>query len=411
MAYYHVVAMSILSKRLLKGVARSYAREFGVRPALLLPGGRIAEPTRGDVMHDLPVIQQARAHALEESLRWGEPYVFFLAPGIVSSVIPLVRDEEAVGGLTGGEVMAEDDPEDRREAVTYLTAAGCPRRKAVATVSRLPVWPQARTQEAADALYALFYRMSGWTPTLLTARREEALQQRQIAEEIHRRKFTRDVTYPLDDERLLLSLIRAGDRRGARRLLNRMLGAVFLRTADVTVVRALMIELMGYLVRAAVEDSPYLAPLLDKNHAWMARTIAAPDFEALSRVLRDALDDFMDNIYLMGYQPQHAAVRRALEYIAAHFAEPVAVDDVARAAGLSASRVAHLVKQHTGHSILQHVHRMRIREAQRLLERTTRSCAAIAYQVGFGDQSYFTRQFRLLTGTTPGRHRRRSRAR
>ena len=45
-------------------------------------------------------------------------------------------------------------------------------------------------------------------------------------------------------------------------------------------------------------------------------------------------------------------------------------------------------------------------EAQRLLEQTAMPCAHIAYETGFSDQSYFTKQFRALTGTTPARHRR-----
>jgi AraC-like DNA-binding protein len=205
---------------------------------------------------------------------------------------------------------------------------------------------------------------------------------------------------------MLISLIRAGDRKGARRLLNKMLGAIFLSSPSLVVVRALMIELMGYLVRAAVQDSPYLEPLMEKNHAWMARIIEAPEFEALSNVLRDALDDFMNNVYLLGYTPTNAAVRAALDFITRNFAEPVTLEQVAAEAGLSTYRIAHLVKESTGKTVIQHVHRRRIQEAQRLLEKTSMSCTHIAYAVGFGDQSYFIKQFRKLTGLTPGRHRR-----
>jgi transcriptional regulator GlxA family with amidase domain len=138
----------------------------------------------------------------------------------------------------------------------------------------------------------------------------------------------------------------------------------------------------------------------------MAGIIEAPGFEELANVLRGALDDFMNNIYLMGYRPPNAAVQKTLEYLAEHFRDPVALSDVAEAVGLSSCRVAHLVKEHTGRSVLQHVHRMRVQEAQRLLEQTSMPCAEIAYETGFSDQSYFTKQFRLLSGTTPARYRR-----
>lgn len=308
--------------------------------------------------------------------------------------------------LVGGEVIAEDEPEDRHEAIKHFTDIGLTQAAAGRYVHSLQAWPQARSKEAADHLFVLFYQMSGWTPMLLKERRDTAAQQREIAEEIHRRKTHDQSSSPIEDERLLLSLIRADDRKGARRLLNRMLGAAFLRSANLVVVRALMIEMMGYLVRSAVEDSPYLETLLEKNHLWMARIIQSEDFEQLAEVLREALDDFMNNIYIVGYQPRHNSVQSALEYIAAHFRDAVSLDDVAAASGLSTYRIAHLIKEHTGKTMLQHVHRLRIQEAQRLLEQTRQSCTDIAYSVGFNDQSYFTKQFRALTGTTPARHRR-----
>ena len=119
-----------------------------------------------------------------------------------------------------------------------------------------------------------------------------------------------------------------------------------------------MIEMMGYLVRTAVEDSPYLEPLLEKNHQWMARIIEASDFEELSGVLRNALDDFMNNIYLMGYRPGNTAVQKAMEYLGANYRDPISLADVAEAIELSESRTAHLIKGQTGRSMLQHVHRL-----------------------------------------------------
>ncbi len=114
----------------------------------------------------------------------------------------------------------------------------------------------------------------------------------------------------------------------------------------------------------------------------------------------------MNTIYLLGFESGHPGVARVLDYIAAHFQEEVRLQDLADEVRLSTFRIAHLVKERTGRTILQHVHEMRIREAQRLLEESRLSCAEIAYEVGFTDQSYFNRRFRALTGITPRQHRR-----
>jgi AraC family transcriptional regulator of arabinose operon len=119
-----------------------------------------------------------------------------------------------------------------------------------------------------------------------------------------------------------------------------------------------------------------------------------------------ALDQFIDGLYLHGVNRSNERVRRALDFIAANSMRAISLRDVARDVGLSACRLSHLVKQHTGRTVLQIVGQARIRQAQHLLERSAKSCTEIAYEVGFGDQSYFIKQFRRETGTTPARYRR-----
>lgn len=57
-------------------------------------------------IRNLPLLKRARADALQESVRWGEPYSFFLTPGIVSWIVPGVDGEVVQGGLAGGEVRS-----------------------------------------------------------------------------------------------------------------------------------------------------------------------------------------------------------------------------------------------------------------------------------------------------------------
>jgi len=398
--------MTVLSKTMLTRLRRDYRRAYGLEALLCSDNGRVRDGDRPQPLRNLAVCCRARLHAVRESTRWGDPFIFFLAPGLLSWVVPLVDGETECGGLSGGEVRLDDDAADLTPSVNFLVSGGATRRDALAFVEAAPAWPQPRAREAADYLFKTFYAMSGWTPRLLNRRRENALQQRQIAEEIHARKHSSRAGYPLEEERLLLSLIRVGDRAGARRMLNTMLAAIFLYSPRPAVIRARVIELMGYLVRAAVEDSPLLEPLLERQHRWMEQVLATEDFEALCVVVRDALDDFIDNIFRQGYERTNPKVRNALEYIAAHFAEDLRLEDVARHVELSTFRIAHMVKDYTGRTILQHVKRLRIEKARRLIEETSLSCTEIAFEVGFSDQSFFTRLFREMTGSTPGRYRR-----
>ncbi len=397
--------MTTLSQRTLIRVGRSYRQAFGLRAHFMPATGELPNRSRaGPLVFSLPSSRRIAAYALQEALHWGEPYVFYWAPGVISWAVALVDQETVCGGLLSDAVAAEGKP--REEAARGLAEQGAPLPAARRCAACLPVWPSARMREAALFLQTTFYQASGWRPRLLEENRLKAAQQRQITEAIAEQKTSGLASYPIVKERLLLSLIRSGDQTGARRVLNEMLGAMYLFSPKLAVLRARAIELMGYLTRAAVEDSPLMEPLIERNHQWMQKLIQARDFETLSHVLMRALDDFMEGIYAHGFNCYNANVSKILDFIAAHYTQPMTLKDIAAAAGLSVFRVSHLVKEQTGKTVFQHVLQLRVRKAQQLLERTSSSCAEIAYAAGFCDQSYFIKHFKRLMGATPARYRR-----
>jgi len=403
--------MSILSKRLFDSVVRDYRAASGLPIQLVDCEGAVVLPKKVAAPINLTALVRNRAHTLSECVRWGEPQAFFIAPGIMSWMIPLMNHTKLEGGLCGGFVFIEEDSQGVNDSINYLVSEGADRKEAEQFVVTIPLFEQVEVRKAADKLYDLFYQYSGWQPLQLRRNRDQMIQQRQIAEEIHQRKVEQNRAYPYDGERILLSHIRVGDRAGARKIFNKMLAAMFLYSPKQVVVRARAIEMMGYLVRAAVEDSPLMEPLLERHMKWIEQIVETKDFDDLCDVLRQALDDFMNSIFLQGVNPVSPAVGRALDFIAANYTESIGLDEIAQAANLSTFRIAHLLKEATGKTALQHIHSLRIQEARRLLEQSDMSCTDIAYETGFGDQSYFIKQFRKWMGITPAKYRKSFRAR
>ncbi len=396
--------MPILSSSTFKRILQSYHSSYELDVCEIMPSGLCTNSK--DSFINLPELVNIRAYGLTEAVRWGEPYILFIMPNVMSWIIPIIKESTILGGLLSGAVMADNDPYDQLETVNYLTTAGCARETAEQYVKSLPLWSDKdRPQKAAEFLFALTCCELSWDMIMLSENRKKALRQRQIAEEIHRRKQGSTLRTLIDDERALLSLMKAGDQKGARRELNKTLGALFSHTADLRLLKAHVIEMMGHLVRSAIEESPHMSSLIEKNHAWMAEIIDAPDFEALTNVVADALDDFMRNIYLHGQSRVSDTVAKILDFLHKNFHETITLNRLAIETGLSTFRIAHLVKEQTGKTILQHIHQLRVQEAQRLLEQSDLNCTDIAYESGFGDQSYFIKQFHKWMGITPARYR------
>jgi AraC-like DNA-binding protein len=397
--------MPLPSQRTLLAVGRWFRRAYGLRPAVMDLDGRVRDAP--DPLDGYSRIRRERIYALHESVNLGAPYLFTVAPGVLGWLVALEDRRIVHGALLGGPVRCAEDPATVEEGERHLRELGAGSAGAAEFLRRAPVWPRARASEAAQMLQRTFYEVSGWKPLLMSENRLRVQQQQQIAAAIEDQKRRgEEAAYPFEKERVLLSHIRAGDPAGARKVLNEMLGAMYMSSPRLVVLRARAIELMGYLTRAAVEDSPAMEPLIERNHRWMERLIRARDFEDLARTLTAALEDFIEGVYVHGFNRTNAHVSRALDLITREFSRRLTLAEIARHVGLSPCRIAHLVKEHTGKTLIQIVTHARVQRAQHLLEHTSKPCTEIAYEVGFNDQSYFIKHFRRLAGITPARYRR-----
>ncbi|HKX10613.1 MAG TPA: AraC family transcriptional regulator [Stellaceae bacterium] len=99
-------------------------------------------------------------------------------------------------------------------------------------------------------------------------------------------------------------------------------------------------------------------------------------------------------------------IARALEIIAARYAEPLTVAEIARAAGMGLSRFHEQFRSEIGLTPAEQLAATRLDHAEDLLRETRLPIAEIALEVGFSDQTALTRCFRRRRGVTPAALRR-----
>jgi transcriptional regulator GlxA family with amidase domain len=84
-----------------------------------------------------------------------------------------------------------------------------------------------------------------------------------------------------------------------------------------------------------------------------------------------------------------------------HFADAMAVGDLAALINLSPSRFRALFVAQTGVSPAQFLQRLRLRRARLLLEHSFLTVKEVMAAVGYSDPSHFARDFRRAHGTSP----------
>ena len=97
-------------------------------------------------------------------------------------------------------------------------------------------------------------------------------------------------------------------------------------------------------------------------------------------------------------------VRRALTHIAANYATPVTLGDLAALTGRTPFQLIRAFRKELGVTPHAMLIRLRVRRAAELLAAGV-PIAGVAADLGFVDQTHFSRHFKRILRQTPGRFR------
>ena len=348
--------------------------------------------------------RQDRLRSLNISIETGQPYISLCHAGIVLGCVPIMDHDTPLGGLFFGKCIWEPYDESLgRDVLKRLRDLRCVESKIIDGLRTLPVVSARRIHEAAEFLYILLYQTADLDPQVVQWRRERSAQQAQIGQVIQETKLLdSDKSYPYDLECQLIAKVKIGDRTGAREILNSLLGKImFHNPGNVNLLKARLVELLSVLSRAAAQGGVDINILLNKNLGYINKVLTIDTQEDICIWISHALDEFIESVYSSQDIKKMSQLKPAIEFMQYNYASPLTLADIAKAAHLSVSRLAHLFREQMGVTIVDYLTNIRINHAKRMLLTTEHNCTRICYDVGYNNQSYFTRVFKQIVGLTP----------
>lgn len=110
-------------------------------------------------------------------------------------------------------------------------------------------------------------------------------------------------------------------------------------------------------------------------------------------------------IYPTSLETKSPHVTTMKKYIAEHLSEEMTVAEIANTVSLSPAYCGTLFKKSEGTTIHEFINIMRINRAKDLLTDNVFSIAEVSASVGYNDVFYFSKKFKLLTGTSPSEYK------
>jgi len=352
--------------------------------------------------------KKQRRQSLKIAVDTGQSYISICHAGIVLVCVPVMDQNKSLGGMFFGKCLWEPVTELLiKDVQKRLSGLHVDKKKLVSAIRKLPIIKGRVINQAAEFLFDLLYEVGGFDSRVIRWRQLRSQQQAQIGEFIQeKKKFGTDWRYPLKSERELLGKVKIGDRTGATEILNLIFGTIlFQNPGDLGVLKARLLELLSILSRAAVEGGVNIDVILERNLSYVDKVMHIDNQEDLCAWICIAMNEFIELVYTSQDAKKVTQISPAINFIDANYDKPITLADIAKASYLSGSRLSHIFKEQMGVTIIDYLTTVRIERAKQLLLATDQNCTEICFEVGYNNQSYFTRTFRELVGMTPRQFR------
>lgn len=164
--------------------------------------------------------------------------------------------------------------------------------------------------------------------------------------------------------------------------------------------------LMNSLSRKAIERANVNLLTVDHISKRFATLIdEANTLEELEQIDKDLIYEYAMTamkVKSLNYSP---AISKTIQYIEMHLDQPILLEQLAENVSLAPAYLSRFFNKEVGQSISKYVLTLRLETARNLLKTTSMHIDEIAQYVGFNQQSYFTKCFRLHYGRTPSQYR------
>lgn len=128
-----------------------------------------------------------------------------------------------------------------------------------------------------------------------------------------------------------------------------------------------------------------------------------------SRLLDEFLAAAWKCIYHRRNQYSNPNMKKLLDYIEQHYAEPLSLSEVAKHFHFNPSYLSSYFAANNKEGFSEYVNKLRIEKAEELLRHDGATIAEISGMVGYSDHSYFCKVFKKATGLAPSQYRRKHR--
>lgn len=345
----------------------------------------------------------------QQAERFGGSYVFFCPGSLMYWVSPVAFDSKLdIVILAGPAVVVSID--DIEEDIKRIHPN--PSTELVKKISKIRCVSPETVHSMSEILRMCASWASGYQEQNLLDKWQAVQVQSELFPVIERLK-SEDETFPLysfENESALQTAIMNKDMDGGYKALKELVGILFFHThANSIFVVSRVQEIITLMSRAALctgADDMAVWKICENSYK---KLYLLQSFERILSLLKNIMRSFILLVVHTESDMFSSSIRKAMAYAHKNFSLPISIEEISKEVSISPSYFCRRFLTETGKTWTQYLNAIRVENSKKLLSDTNLSLLQIAEDVGFEDQSYFSRVFKKLAGMTARDYRKRSR--
>ena len=347
------------------------------------------------------MISLASAAKIAEEL--GEPYIFQCKAGLVKIAVSLIISGQVTGCFFAGPIVMGGLKESGIADIfssSHIHFDSFP--KAVLNLNSLKVFQPKEVTHLAHLFWNCI--LAAVSPNAdYSGVNRQYKEQRRIGLSLQKhKKENKTMQYPYDMENQFLERVKTGDSDGALELLTELLGGISLaEEGDLPSIKTKILSICTILVRIVSDRINLTRDQTESYYFDMNDLNRAASFQELSALTANFVDNITRTIASDSYRGDSQIIHLAILYINANYQNKISLKTVANHLHTNPSYLSTLFKRETGANFTDYLNRIRINRSCELLANTNLNLTDISFQVGYDDQSYYSKVFKKLIGVTP----------
>ncbi|MEN6355724.1 MAG: helix-turn-helix transcriptional regulator [Armatimonadota bacterium] len=205
----------------------------------------------------------------------------------------------------------------------------------------------------------------------------------------------------------LYRLVRSGDETLVRPVMNDVSHALFTTSyLGLIYLRPILQSMVILMAQGAIEVGVESTEAAADSERYLNEISTTYDYARLKDLLEEAAVSFTAKVHARFYSSANQLSSIADSLIKGDLYDPdLGLHYLARKLGVNASYLSRAFKKSMGVGVVEHINRLRIEKARRLLLDQNLSITDIAFRVGFGSVQHFGRVFRAVECASPSEYR------